>query len=49
MISEECFKKGLRHGYYRIYNTVGDTIYSTYFKMGTGVEKDFHENGQLYY
>lgn len=49
IIREESFKKGLRHGYYRIYNTVGDTIYSTDFKMGTGVEKDFHENGQLYY
>lgn len=46
---EEYFKMGLRDSIYRIYNTKGDTIYSTYFNMGTGIEKDYHENGQLYY
>ena len=46
---EEYFKMGLRDSIYRIYNEAGDTLYSTYFNMGTGIEKDFHPNGQLYY
>ena len=49
VLREEYFHAGLRDGIFRIYNTKGDTIYSTYFQMGTGIEKDFHENGQLYY
>lgn len=45
---EEYFKKGLQHGPFRIYNG-GIIIYHTEFKNGTGIEKDFHPNGQLYY
>jgi hypothetical protein len=46
---EEYFKGGLRDSVYRVFNSKGETIYETYFNMGTGVEKDFHENGSLYY
>jgi len=46
---EEYFKKGLRDSIYKIYNKEGKIIYSTYFKNGNGLEKDFHENGKLYY
>jgi antitoxin component YwqK of YwqJK toxin-antitoxin module len=46
---EEYFKNGLRDSIYKIYNKKGDIVYSTYFKNGTGLEKDFHENGKLYY
>ncbi|TPG41978.1 hypothetical protein [Flavobacterium pectinovorum] len=46
---EEYFKNGLRDSIYKIYNKDGKVIYSTYFKDGNGIEKDFHENGALYY
>jgi len=46
---EEYFKDGLRDSIYKIYNKDGKVIYSTYFKNGNGLEKDFHENGALYY
>ncbi|OOV16915.1 toxin-antitoxin system YwqK family antitoxin [Flavobacterium sp. LM4] len=46
---EEYFKNGLRDSIYKIYDKEGKIIYSTYFKNGTGKEKDFHENGKLYY
>ncbi len=46
---EEYFKDGLRDSIYKIYNKDGKVIYSTYFKDGNGIEKDFHENGTLYY
>jgi antitoxin component YwqK of YwqJK toxin-antitoxin module len=46
---EEFFKNGLRDSIYKIYNKEGNVIYSTYFENGTGLEKDFHENGKLYY
>ncbi len=46
---EEYFKNGLRDSIYKIYNKEGKVIYSTYFKKGNGIEKDFYENGQLYY
>lgn len=46
---EEYFKNGLRDSIYKIYNKDGKIIYSTYFKNGNGIEKDFHENGKLYY
>lgn len=46
---EEYFKNGLRDSIYKIYNKDGKVIYSTYFKDGNGIEKDFHENGKLYY
>lgn len=46
---EEYFKNGLRDSIYKIYNKDGKVIYSTNFKDGNGIEKDFHENGTLYY
>ena len=46
---EEHFKDGLQHGDYIIYNSEGDVIYYTEFINGTGIEKDYHPNGQLYY
>lgn len=46
---EEYFKSGLRDSIYKIYDKNGKMIYSTNFKNGTGLEKDFHENGKLYY
>ncbi|MEO8237645.1 MAG: hypothetical protein ABI576_06010 [Flavobacterium sp.] len=49
LIREEYFKNGLRDSIYKIYNKEGKIIFSTYFKNGTGLEKDFHENGKLYY
>jgi len=45
----EKFKNGLQHGPYTIYNSKGRIIYYTKFKNGTGVEKDYHPNGVLYY
>lgn len=49
VIRKEYFKNGLRDGEYKIYNKKGNIIYSTNFKNGTGLEKDFHENEKLYY
>nr|WP_315240553.1 hypothetical protein [uncultured Flavobacterium sp.] len=49
LIREEYFKNGLRDSIYKIYNKNGKIIYSTNFKNGTGLEKDFHENGKPYY
>lgn len=46
---EEYFKNVLRDSIYRIYDKDGKVIYSTSFKNGTGIEKDFYDNGQLYY
>jgi len=46
---EEYFKNGLRDSIFKIYNKEGDIIYATLFNKGTGIEKDFHENGKLYY
>jgi antitoxin component YwqK of YwqJK toxin-antitoxin module len=46
---EEYFKNGLRDSIYKIYDKEGKIIYSTYFKNGNGIEKDFHDNSQLYY
>jgi antitoxin component YwqK of YwqJK toxin-antitoxin module len=46
---EEYFKNGLRDSIYKIYNKEGKIIYSTFFKNGSGKEKDFYENGNLYY
>jgi antitoxin component YwqK of YwqJK toxin-antitoxin module len=46
---EEYFKNGLRDSIYKIYNKEGKVVYSTYFKNGNGVEKDFHNNGILHY
>jgi len=46
---EEYFKNGLRDGIYKIYNKNGKIVYSAYFEKGNGVEKDFYDDGQLYY
>ena len=46
---EEYFRNGLRDSIYKIYDKDGKIIYSTYFKKGNGIEKDFYDNGQLYY
>lgn len=46
---EEYFKNGLRDSIFKIYDIDGKIIYSTAFNKGTGIEKDFHENGKLYY
>lgn len=46
---EEYFKNGLRDSIYTIYDKDGKIVYSTYFKNGDGIEKDFYDNGQLYY
>ena len=46
---EEYFKNGLRDSVYKIYNKKGKVIYSTMFEKGTGIEKDFYQNGKLYY
>lgn len=49
LVREEYFKNGLRDSIYKIYNKEGKVIYLTTFKNGNGVEKDFYDNGQLYY
>jgi antitoxin component YwqK of YwqJK toxin-antitoxin module len=47
---EEYFKRGLRDSIYRIFNNNTDSIiYETIFRNGSGLLKDFHSNGQLYY
>lgn len=46
---EEYFKHGLRDSIYKIYNKKQEILYSSMFNMGTGILKDFHPNGQLYY
>lgn len=39
----------MRDSIYKIYNKEGKIVYSTTFKNGNGLEKDFYDNGQLYY
>ncbi len=47
---EEYFSRGLRDSVFRIYNHDSNhIIYETTFIKGTGLLKDFHSNGQLYY
>ena len=46
---EEYFKNGLRDSVFKIYDKEGKIIYTTNFKKGNGIEKDFYDNGQLYY
>jgi antitoxin component YwqK of YwqJK toxin-antitoxin module len=46
---EEYFKHGLRDSIFKIFDKDGQFVYSTYFKMGTGVLREYHDNGQLYY
>jgi antitoxin component YwqK of YwqJK toxin-antitoxin module len=46
---EEYFKNGLRDSIFKVFDKDNKLVYSTYFKNGTGLEKDFHQNGKLYY
>ncbi|MCT2561114.1 toxin-antitoxin system YwqK family antitoxin [Chryseobacterium herbae] len=46
---EEYFKNGLREGPYKYFNDKGTVIYETTFDKGTGLWKEFHPNGQLYF
>lgn len=46
---EEYFNNGLRDSIYRRFDNQGKVIYETTFKMGTGLWKEFHSNGKLYF
>lgn len=46
---EEYFKHGLRDSIFKQFDVNGNLIYSTYFKMGTGLWKEFHNNGKIYF
>lgn len=46
---EEYFKNGLRDSIYRRFDSNEKVIYETRFKKGTGLWKEFHSNGQLYF
>ncbi|MFB9078769.1 hypothetical protein ACFFLS_11310 [Flavobacterium procerum] len=46
---EEYFKNGLRDSVYRCFDRNGKIIYETTFKMGTGLWKEYHNNGELYF
>lgn len=46
---EEFFKDGLQDSTYTIYAPNGEILYRTIFNKGIGVEKDYYDNGQLYY
>ncbi|CAD0003110.1 toxin-antitoxin system YwqK family antitoxin [Flavobacterium salmonis] len=46
---EEYFKKGLRDSIFKQYDGSGKVIYETTFKMGTGLWKEFHINGEIYF
>nr|WP_294924782.1 hypothetical protein [uncultured Flavobacterium sp.] len=46
---EEYFKKGLRDSVFKQYDGNGKIIYETTFKMGTGLWKEFHNNGTVYF
>lgn len=45
----EYFKQGLRDSIFKQYDSIGNIIYTTNFKMGTGLWKEFHANGKLYF
>jgi antitoxin component YwqK of YwqJK toxin-antitoxin module len=49
LFTEEYFKKGLRDSIFKQYDDKRNLIYSTYFKMGTGLWKEFHKNGKIYF
>lgn len=49
IFKQEYFKHGLRDSIFRQYDSKGKIIYSTYFKMGTGLWKEFHNNGKIYF
>jgi antitoxin component YwqK of YwqJK toxin-antitoxin module len=46
---EEYFKKGLRDSVFRQFDKNHKMIYETNFKSGTGLWKEFHTNGKLYF
>ncbi|MBE0393074.1 toxin-antitoxin system YwqK family antitoxin [Flavobacterium sp. PL002] len=46
---EEHFKRGLRDGIFKLFDTDQKVIYKTNFKMGTGLWKEIHTNGKLYF
>jgi antitoxin component YwqK of YwqJK toxin-antitoxin module len=46
---EEYFKHGLRDSVFRQFNNDSKIIYETTFKMGTGLWKEFHSNGKIYF
>lgn len=46
---EEYFKNDLRDSIYRRFDSNGKIIYETTFKKGTGLWKEFHDNGSLYF
>jgi hypothetical protein len=46
---EEYFKDGLRDSIFTVYNESEEIIYTTVFHMGTGLLKDFYDNGELYF
>ena len=46
---EEYFKNGLRDSIYRRFDSTGEIIYETTFHKGTGLWKEFHSNGELYF
>ena len=45
---EEYFKKGLRDSIFRQFDG-RKIIYETTFKKGTGLWKEFHSNGKIYF
>ena len=49
MFTKEYFKHGLRDGIFRQFGNDGVIIYETTFKMGTGLWKEFHGNGKIYF
>ena len=46
---EEYFKNDLRDSIFRQFDVNDKIIYETTFKMGTGLWKEFHDNGTLYF
>jgi antitoxin component YwqK of YwqJK toxin-antitoxin module len=45
----EYFKDGLRDSIFKIVDENNKIIYETTFKMGTGLWKEFHGNGKIYF
>jgi len=49
LFTEEYFKHGLRDSIFRQFDKDGKITYETTFKMGTGLWKEFHGNGKVYF
>jgi antitoxin component YwqK of YwqJK toxin-antitoxin module len=49
LFTEEYFKHGLRDSIFRQFSNDSKLIYETTFKMGTGLLKEFHSNGKIYF